>query len=619
MMQPGFIRPRLRLDTHPVLLTMLLLAGLAVLTFRFFAGRPLFVPKNKRATDASFWHRGTKLMPGHEADRLSFWAFLPEWERAVIRTACIAVFYLTVTAWWTESWITWCFALVGPFALVCTGIQRVVQAWKARKVRRTYINPLARALRQALAINQYLPARRWLTITPALEGLLPELVKPMKPWEIQARTWYGEHLEPVVRWAPDHVRRALWWATGHSTATRAWWWRKPSVPHARLRVPGQYINPDQQKAVTTIVTAKLGIPELAVNWNQVGPDAIATYVVKQRPPKFVGIADIARAMLECKEWEYVVGLDAGKKPVIINLKSDSPHIACSAGTGAGKSVLAMIIGIQVLRKGGRVFILDKKGSHRWAKDLPGVTYCTRASDMHDVLIGLDSLAEGRNSKAMDMPEDWNPGERIFVIFEEMNSTVAQLKAYWDKIRERTDPKMSPAIQAFRNLMFMGRSAKVNLFGVAQMLTANTTGGPEARENFGVRCLARYTSNNWKMLVPECAMPRKSKVLGRWQVCVGDEAVETQVAFATAVEARDWVLWEQEIGDLIPSQDARTEPPSVGPPRYNLAEAARQPWCGMNESTLRSRKQRAGNRWPAGVNGRWTQEEIMAAIVKENVA
>lgn len=618
MMHPGIIRPRLRLDTHPVLLFLLLLAGLCVLTFRFFAGRPMFVPKNKRATDATFWHRGTKLMPGHEADRLSFWAFMPEWERAAVRTACLVIFYLIVSTWWTGSWVTGTAALVVPFSLSCVAIQRATQAWKFRKVRRTYTNPLARALRQALGINQYLSARRWLTITPELEGLLPELIKPMKPWEVKVRVWYGQHLEPAVRWFPDRVRRALWWLTGHSTATRAWWWRKPSTPHARLRVPGQYVNPDQQKAVTQVVISKLGISELAVNWNQVGPDAIATYVVKQRPPKFVGIAECARAMLECKEWEYVLGLDANKRPVVINLKTDSPHVCCSAGTGAGKSVLAMIIGIQVLRKGGRVVILDKKGSHRWAKDLPGVTYCTRASDMHDVLLGLESLAETRNTKAMDEAEDWNPGERVFVIFEEMNATVAQLKQYWDKIRERTDPKMSPAIQAFRNLMFMGRSAKVNLFGVAQMLTANTTGGPEARENFGVRCLARYTSNNWKMLVPECAMPRKSKVLGRWQVCIGDEAIETQVACATAQEARDWVLWEQELGDRIPAQDARTEPPTVGPRRYTLAEASRQPWCSLGESTLRTRKQRAGDRWPAGINGKWTQEEIMDAI-KDKVA
>jgi hypothetical protein len=102
------------------------------------------------------------------------------------------------------------------------------------------------------------------------------------------------------------------------------------------------------------------------------------------------------------------------------------------------------------------------------------------------------------------------------------------------------PKTSPAVQAFRNTLYMGRSAKVNVFAVAQMLTALTTGGPEARENFGVRALARYTKNNWQMLVPEAGMPRASRTQGRWQIVVGGEATETQVCFLSQVEAQLFV-------------------------------------------------------------------------------
>jgi hypothetical protein len=191
----------------------------------------------------------------------------------------------------------------------------------------------------------------------------------------------------------------------------------------------------------------------------------------------------------------------------------------------------------VLSRGGDVLILDLKGSHRWARGLPGVTYCIEPADMHAALIGTADLEARRNRQAMEEPEDWNPGPRRLVIFEEMNATIAQLKAYWESVREKGDPKLSPAIQAFRNIMFMGRSAKVNLFGVAQMLTANTTGGPESRENFGIRALARYTANNWKMLAPEVAMPRKSSVRGRWQFVVAGEATETQVVLLTPAEAR----------------------------------------------------------------------------------
>lgn len=78
---------------------------------------------------------------------------------------------------------------------------------------------------------------------------------------------------------------------------------------------------------------------------------------------------------------------------------------------------------------------------------------------------------------------------------------------------------------------------MNLYGVAQMLTANTTGGPEARECFGIRALARYTKNAWKMLVPECAMPRSSRHRSRWQFAVDGETTAVQVAFLTDAQAR----------------------------------------------------------------------------------
>jgi hypothetical protein len=49
-----------------------------------------------------------------------------------------------------------------------------------------------------------------------------------------------------------------------------------------------------------------------------------------------------------KEWEYYIGQGAGDVPVTLSLRDDSPHIAVSAGSGAGKSVLAQLIAVQVL-------------------------------------------------------------------------------------------------------------------------------------------------------------------------------------------------------------------------------------------------------------------------------
>lgn len=406
-----------------------------------------------------------------------------------------------------------------------------------------------------------------------------------------------------------------------------------NAPCLQLRVPSGHVDTDTRKLLKAAVTAKLGVSGLIESWNSVGRYATVTYTVRELPPTTCTLVDITSAIDRCEEWEFVLGLTIGGTPVIVSLDDDSPHIACSAGSGAGKSILAMVFAIQILRRGGRVLIIDRKGSHRWARGLDGVTYCTRVEDMHTALIGAASLAEDRNTRAIEEEEGWDPGARVFIIFEEMNSTVALLKAYWENTRDKSDPKCSPAIQAFRDVMFMGRSAKCNLFGVAQMLTANTTGGPEARENFGIRCLARYTLNNWRMLVPQCGMPTRSKARGRWQVVIGDNVYPTQVAFpATAtgkldtvavrafIESASVAILAPVIGEIGPPRvstlPATVEPQAIEPPRFTLSEAAREEWCPVSYQKLRNiRKAACG--WPEpamkGTRETWTQTELLNAL------
>jgi len=199
-------------------------------------------------------------------------------------------------------------------------------------------------------------------------------------------------------------------------------------------------------------------------------------------------------------------------------------------------VLAMLAGVQVRRRGGRVVILDRKGSHRWARGVPGVLYCTRPADMHAALVGLAVEADARNTQAMEEDDGWHPADRVLIIFEEMNAGIAQLRQWWERNRGKGDPKVSPAVSAYQDIMFMGRSAWINVFGIAQMMTAQL-GGAAARENMGVRCLSRYTRNNWMMMAPECPMPRSVKIRGRWQVVTAGEATAVQVAFLSTAEAR----------------------------------------------------------------------------------
>lgn len=508
------------------------------IVFRYVAGRPL--DGNPR-TDATYLHRGTEVLPPYR--RASRWAHRPGWQRQAYRlgtptgAAAVAASYAADPAL-TQAGAGTVAATVAARAAYATR-----RRLKGRRFRQVYTRPLAAALAPVLRVPAHTRPEEWLTISPELADLAARLVEPMSPAELAARRWYAEHVEPALRYVPDRVTRFRWWLMDTPPVAgfraRLDYFRRPTETkpaRVEIRVEG-YVTPDLRKIVRQTVADKLPLGDLVESWDQVGTHAVGMWTVRPRPPALVTFADIEPYLDALKEHEFIVGLRAGSRPVIISVDDDAPHIACSAGSGAGKSELAKVFGVQVLSRGGDVLILDLKGSHRWARGLPGVTYCIDPGDMHSALIGTAALAARRNRQSMEEPEGWDPGPRRLVIFEEMNATVAQLKAYWESVREKGDPKLSPAIQAFRDIMFMGRSGKVNLFGVAQMLTANTTGGPESRENFGIRCLARYTANNWRMLAPEVAMPRKSKTRGRWQFVVAGEATETQVVLLTQTEAR----------------------------------------------------------------------------------
>ncbi|RAN94811.1 type IV secretory system conjugative DNA transfer family protein [Micromonospora noduli] len=424
-------------------------------------------------------------------------------------------------------------------AVAVTG-WRTRRRFVMRRFNREYVTPTLAALAPAMGLRTGVR----LHVDPSLGNLTPRLAKPLSPAEKAVRLWYGENVEPIIRWLPERAQRAVWAAQRQAEpiTSRLAVFRRPvdpdKGPRIELTADTPYLTREQRQLVSSIVGSKIPVADLVETWHQVGPRVTATWTIRKRPPSRVGAVQVAANLAGLAEWEFYIGQGAGDHPVTLSLRDDSPHIAVSAGTGAGKSVLAELIAVQVLNRGGQVVILDRKGSHRWALGLAGVDYCTKPAQMHDALVRLAALADERNTLAMHEAEDWNPGPRVLVIAEELNATIGQLVNFWADARGKGDPKRSPAVSALADLLFMGRSAKVNVLAIAQMLTARAIGGPEARENFGIRCLARYTANNWKMLVPEAAMPRASRTLGRWQVVIGGQATETQVAYLTAAEARE---------------------------------------------------------------------------------
>lgn len=188
---------------------------------RWFLGRPVLMPHEWRPTNATFWRRGTKRFPGYEADRLTFWVYLPEGIRSAIRQGCLT---LLICSWWIYQWITShtvTSSLIG-LALLVAGVRGAHRWWRMRTFHNTYTKPLAQTAGKILNIPPYTRTSTWLRISPNMPGLHP-VVKPMGRIEARFRATYGQHFEPAVRYIPDQLTRGYWWVTGRYAPLAAAW------------------------------------------------------------------------------------------------------------------------------------------------------------------------------------------------------------------------------------------------------------------------------------------------------------------------------------------------------------------------------------------------------------
>lgn len=340
--------------------------------------------------------------------------------------------------------------------------------------------------------------------------------------------------------------------------------REEGTDGVRVELPAELDWPaDRKQAIADAVRQKTGISDLTVTWSMTGADSYVTFRPTPQAPRKVSFADIEDAMRAAPDHAPVIGMGKHRKVIDVNLEDDSPHVLISAGSGGGKSVLAKSIIAQALNRGSRVVILDRKRvSHKWAKDLEGVEYYRDADQIHDVLVSLAKEGDRRN-RLTDNDDDPDIGERIVIVYEEINATAAKLRNYWQEIRDKDDPKRSVAEEALSDLVNMGRQVKIHVVAIGQQVTARTLGGGEVRESFGTRCLARYSLQTWKMLCADVwPAPKKSAVRGRWQIVANGEATETQVAFLSDEEAQRWAgegstQADRAVGTAVGTDDLTT--------------------------------------------------------------
>lgn len=253
-------------------------------------------------------------------------------------------------------------------------------------------------------------------------------------------------------------------------------------------------------------------------------------------PTSLTLDDVKDLIVHAAESAPILGVDGTGAPITVDLDSDSPHMLVNASTGGGKSTLVRGITAQMLRNGAVATILDvKRHSHRWAKNLPNVGYASTLPEIGNALVELGKEVHRRNEIVEQWPgsvETAPVGPRIVVAFEEMNATMDQLKELTKRIPNGT----YDAVDAFRDIMFLGRAARVHVVAVAQFADARTMGGGAIRECFNTRVLIHYSKQAWTMLAWDCGLPQAApEETGRGMVCRGGKARETQFINLTEEE------------------------------------------------------------------------------------
>jgi len=510
--------------------------------------------------NATFFHDATEDYRRKPVETLS----RARWRRVAWRWGVAGVPTLLVSTWavaratayaWTLfdadapgwsrlpwGWFLFCYVAAGGIAGITYGGTSVAAWWTVREVRKTYIYPAADVLARVTGVR--LRRRDKLAAIELPEGFGQEIEDGTEP-------------EPV-----------------------------------RVYIPEVVLDDAMKKRIANNVGARIGLPEPIAKWTESGvPQRYVDLYPQALPPKAVKIEDLLEELLAGDIDHPLVGVMTGGRISRMDFKNDSPHSLGSAGSGAGKSTLYKLIAMQRLRHGGYAIILDfKKWSHlRWAGRLPAgrVRIEDEVARISDVLAAvLDELIWRKSFNLEDEKKlDELPTLDVFV--EEINTLLPLLVDYWtaftaeQKVRARIRvrkakeeikdsgaardevpdhllaeleeaeealvqalslPKKSPAVQAIRYGVNLGREFRIHFHFIGQSIDAAAAGGRNTRESFRTRLLARWDAKTWKMLadgIPFVACP--SGDVGIWAHVHGGEYEIVRVPYVPDAYAVEYVL------------------------------------------------------------------------------
>lgn len=356
----------------------------------------------------------------------------------------------------------------------------------------------------------------------------------------------------------------------------------------------------RKDALVDAIGPRLGLPGATAVWTEAGVErAYVDLSPMTLPPETVTLDALMPELLASPLAEPVVGVAAGGAVIHMDFRNDSPHSLGSAGSGAGKSTLYKWISMQRLRHPNTyAIILDfKKWSHlRWAGRLPAgrVLIEDEIPRIHDVLCKVLDELLWRKSFDLHQEAELEALPTIDVYVEEINTLMPMLGDYWrEQVAQRKQaartavrlakdsgdpdaieqaeammgeamglPVRSPALQALKYGVNLGREFHVHFHFIGQSVSATAAGGRDTRESFRTRFLAGWDRKTWKMLAdgtdyivcPDAPVGLWAHVHGSVAEIVRVPYVrdEDAVAYVTAGPRPSRPMFH---GDPVPSVDA----------------------------------------------------------------
>ena len=476
----------------------LLACWFLVQLWRWLSGEP---HHGHPITNAGWTRRGygPALTPTKHAGS---WWYRPRWQRAAHRTGGTFGVFALVLGVITAPLLTLGFVIFVVLVFLALLVRRIGRVLAARVERKTWLHPLHLAAHELAGHPRAVAARSWITTELDSAGAVK-----------------SAELKLTQGWPADEK--------------------------------------DKQRLVS-IASQKLGMESAEPKWRLAGPAPLLRLVHSPPPPGHVNMADLLPELAKCKRDEFIIGVGKNDELIRASLVGDSPHLAISMGTGAGKSNLAGWLLLQELLRGGIGLVLDPKQrlSYPWIlKDehgklapLPNIAYAWTTAQLHASMAWLPTELDRRGKVAFSGMDARgvvraNVGSRLFTLAEELNLAIPRLRMHWQENRGPGDPTKSPALTGIGEVAFAGRVILMNLVLIGQMLTAEVTGSRDSsvKEQCGVKMLSRYGPKGWRMMAEDIPMPPPPSTVGRIQVVSNGTARETQTPEIDGVHARELVL------------------------------------------------------------------------------